>query len=86
VERFRKMTDKHTKEEIKHSKELGDIIENFCDHIDISYDTYTQFIVKCIWCGEYIENKNNIVLHDHDIYHLKCMIKVYETEKENRDL
>ena len=32
------MTDKHTKEEIKSSKELGDIMRSFLDHIDKSYD------------------------------------------------
>ena len=34
MEGFRKMTDKHTKEELKSGQELGDIIRSFLDHID----------------------------------------------------
>jgi len=78
--------DKHTKEEIKSSKELGDIMRSFLNHIDKSYDLDEPLEIKCVWCGQYIEDRSNIVLFQHDIYHLKCMPKVYETEKENRDL
>ena len=86
MEGFRKMTDKHTKEELKSGQELRDIIRSFLDHIDKTYDIDESLLIKCVWCGEYIEDRSNIVLFQHDIYHLKCMPKVYETEKENRDL
>ena len=86
MERFRKMTDKHTKEELKSGQELGNIIRSFLDHIDKTYDLDEPLIIKCVWCGKYIEDRNNIVLFQHDIYHLKCIPEVYETEKENRDL
>ena len=78
--------DKHTKEELKSAQELGDIMRSFLKHIDKTYDLDEPLIIKCVWCGEYIEDRSNIVLFQHDIYHLKCMYKVYETEKENRDL
>ena len=80
------MTDKHTKEELKSGQELGDIIRSFLDHIDKTYDLDEPLIIKCVWCGKYIENRSNIVLFQHDIYHLKCMTEVYKTEKENMDL
>ena len=80
------MTDKHTKEELKSGQELIDIIRSFLDLIDKTYDLDEPLIIKCVCCGEYIEYRSNIVLFQHDIYHLKCMNKVYETEKENMDL
>ena len=76
---------KHTKEELECGKELGDIIRSFLDHIDKTYDLDEPLIIKCVWCGEYIENKDNIVLFHFDIYHLKCMNDVYISEKESRD-
>ena len=79
------MTDKHTKEELKSGQELGDIIRSFLNHIDKTYDLDEPLIIKCVWCGKYIEDRDNIVLF-REIYHLKCMPEVYETEKENRDL
>ena len=86
MEGFRKMTDKHTKEELKSGQELGNIIRSFLDHIDKTYDLDEPVILLCVWCGKYIENRSNIVLFQHDIYHLKCMTEVYKTEKENMDL
>ena len=86
MERFRKMTEKHTKEELKSGQELGDIIRSFLDHIDKTYDLDEPLLIKCVWCGKYIEDRSNIVLFQHDIYHLKCMTEVYKTEKENMDL
>ena len=80
------MTDKHTKEELKSGQELGNIIRSFLDHIDKTYDLDEPVILLCVWCGKYIENRSNIVLFQHDIYHLKCMTEVYKTEKENMDL
>ena len=79
------MTDKHTKEELKSGQELGDIMRSFLKHIDKTYDLDEPLIIKCVWCGKYIEDRDNIVLF-REIYHLKCMTEVYETEKENRDL
>ena len=76
---------KHTKEELESGKELGDIIRSFLDHIDKTYDLDEPLIIKCIWCGDMIENKDNIVLFHHDIYHLKCMNNVYEFERDSRD-
>ena len=80
------MTDKHTEEELKSGQELGDIIKSFLDHIDKTYDLDEPLIIKCVKCGKYIENRDNIVLFHFDIYHLKCMTEVYKTEKENMDL
>jgi len=76
----------HTEEELKSGQELGDIMRSFLDHIDKTYDLDEPLLIKCVWCGKYIEDRSNIVLFQHDIYHLKCMTEVYETEKENRDL
>jgi hypothetical protein len=73
------MTDKHTKEELKSGQELGDIIRSFLNHIDKTYDL--DETIKCVWCGKYIEDRDNIVLF-RDIYHLKCMTSVYETEEK----
>ena len=76
---------KHTKEELESGKELGDIIRSFLDHIDKTYDLDKPLIIRCEWCGKYITNRYNIVLFNHDIYHLKCMNDVYESERDSRD-
>ena len=68
------------------SPTMRNIIRSFLDHIDKTYDLDEPLIIKCVWCGKYIENRSNIVLFQHDIYHLKCMTEVYKTEKENMDL
>ena len=71
--------------ELESGKELGDIIRSFLDHIDKTYDLDKPLIIRCEWCGKYITNRYNIVLFNHDIYHLKCMNDVYESERDSRD-
>ena len=70
--------------EIQSDKKLGNLIRACQKLIDKEYDNDYCFI--CIWCGKFIEHKNNIVFYDLEIYHLQCMTQVYKTEKENRDL
>ena len=71
------------KGEIKNDKKLGDILRTLDKFTTDQYDKCYTYI--CIWCGEFIEDKDNICYHDMDLYHLKCMSKVHETEIEMRD-
>jgi len=65
-------------------RKMIDGIRRFNECVDHMFKN--NFIVECVWCGGNIESRNNITLYGMDIYHLKCMTEVYETEKENRDL
>ena len=67
---------------MKKSKKLDndfrDKLEQLGEKIDAVYDE--DYSLICIQCGEKIENKENVVLHRGDIYHLKCMSAVHENE------
>ena len=80
----KKEVDKLRKKgEIKSDKKLGDILRSLDQFTIDQYNECYTYI--CIWCGEFIEDKDNICYHNMDLYHLKCMSKVHETEKEMRD-
>ena len=70
--------------EIKSDKKLGDLMRACQKFIDKEYDNDYCFI--CIWCGKFIENKENVVFYDLEIYHLKCMTRVCKTKKEDSEL
>jgi hypothetical protein len=83
MEGFRKM-NKKDKKNLEHDKKLGDINRLFLKQVDNIYND--SYCLVCVWCGEFILDKENICLHYNDIYHLKCMIKVHQSNQESRDL
>ena len=68
---------------LEHDHELVSILKSLDKFTNIQYDDKYCYI--CIWCGSFIEDRNNIVYHGKDIYHLKCMAKVHEYESDMRD-
>jgi len=66
-------------------KKLGDILRSLDKFTVNQYDN-ERYCYVCIWCGDFIEDRDNVVYYGIDIYHLKCMTKVHEFEKESRDL
>ena len=94
MEGFRKMTKKEVDElrekgEIEEDKKLGDQLRSLDKFIHNQYEPENQdeaIYYVCVWCGSFIEDPNNIVIFSTECYHLKCISKVYEMEKENRDL
>ena len=93
MEKLRKMTKKEVDElrekgEIEEDKKLGDQLRSLDKFIHNQYEQDPQEAIYyvCVWCGSFIENPNNIVVFSTECYHLKCISKVYEMEKENRDL
>ena len=82
----KKEVDKLRKKgEILSDKKLGDILRSLDKFTNNQYNTEHYYYV-CIWCGDFIEHLDNIVYHNMDLYHLKCMCHVHQTEIENRDL
>ncbi len=66
------------------NKDFRDKLEQLGKTIDNVYDE--DYSLVCIQCGELIENKENVVLQRGDIYHLKCMSKVYQNELDGHML
>ena len=90
MERLRKMTKKEVdklrkKGEILSDKKLGDILRSLDKFTNDQYNT-EGYCYVCIWCGDFIELLDNVVYYNMDLYHLKCMCHVHQTEIENRDL
>ena len=80
----KKEVDKLRKKgEIKSDKKLGDILRTLDKFTTDQYNKCYSYI--CIQCGTCIEDKDNIVYHNMDLYHLKCMSKVHEMERDMRD-
>ena len=90
MEKLRKMTKKEVdklrkKGEILTDKKLGDILRSLDKFTDNQYNN-EGYCYVCVWCGDFIELLDNVVYYKTDLYHLKCMYNVHQTEKENRDL
>ena len=77
------MTKKEVDEKV-HDKKLADMLIEFDKYTDNQYNN-EGYCYICIQCGDFIENRDNVVIFSKDCYHLKCMIKVHEFEKESRD-
>jgi|TARA_R110002020_G_scaffold302447_2_gene517797 Rieske Fe-S protein len=89
MEKLRKMTKKEvdklrSKGEILEDKTLGDRLRTIYKFFDKQYNDGYSYV--CVWCGDFVENRDNIVIFCADCYHLKCISKVYESERETRDL
>ena len=66
-------------------KKLGDILRSLDKFTVNQYDN-ERYCYVCIWCGDFIEDRDNVVYYGMDLYHLKCMAKVHEHESDMRDL
>ena len=55
-------------------------IKKVQETIDQIYSKNKMLI--CFWCGDNIENLENVVLKDKTFYHLKCMTHVHKSEIE----
>ena len=81
----KKEVDKlRSKGEILEDQAIGDKLRSIYTFFDKQYNDGYCYV--CVWCGDFIENRDNIVIFSTDCYHLKCIPKLLECERENRDL